>query len=176
MSGRIFTVAEIGHIKDMTKNFGFCDQTHNFIYTTLYGEKLGEELLPTEDWEDSEEKNNGMSCGDYCVMKVSEQLDLNGCCFVTVSNSSGEDRTFIHLFVLFSTGSEVYRIESYAQSKGPVYYTRIVGHCNYKTELAKLMNYEPGPNRILYWNELFSCNETCDTSFTMDMTILEAHK
>jgi uncharacterized protein YllA (UPF0747 family) len=77
-------------------------------------------------------------------------------------------------------GSSIYRIESYGSLGNPNkedkinYCTRMIENPTYKQDLAKLMNYEPGPDRISYWNQLFSCDETCDTDFAMDMSILKA--
>jgi hypothetical protein len=174
----MFTLQQISHLSEMTKDSGYCDQTYEKIYYFLHGKELGEDLLLLEEWEDwSGAKDNGLSYGDYCTQIISQQLEQFGHCFITIANSSGEDKTFIHLFVLFATESSVYRIDSYGSFGNPnkedqiIYKTKITEFLSYKQDLAKLMNHQPGSDRISYWNSLFSANETCDTSFEMDMII-----
>lgn len=175
-SEKMFTFSEICQFREETAKIGYCDETVDYLYNKLYGQQPWEELLVVEDWEDSREEN-GLSYAEYCTFIIAKQLKEWGCCFVSLANSSGEDKTFIHTFVLFATEDGIYRMESYGSFGNPNkadvinYCTRVIGDANYKENLEKLIVCEPGVERLGYWNELFSAGETCDTEFGLDIIL-----
>ena len=109
---------------------------------------------------------------------ISKILNNNGVSFINISNSSGEDKTFVHTFILFLTDkNEVVRLESYGNMDwdnkcgNVLYKTRIVEWNTYKEDLLKLFKINPGVERVQYWNGLFSAHETDDTNFEIDLIL-----
>lgn len=87
--------------------------------------------------------------------------------YVQFSNSSGEDNTFNHSFVMFSENGKVYRAECYVMWVSP----RVLEWPTYEDDISKLLSLEPGKDRISHWNYIFDSYENSDTEFQIDIIV-----
>lgn len=166
-----------------TRDIGYCDVLVDEIYKILFPNKTFEAVPLIEEY-------NGDFCDEYIhyVMdEINKELTINGVAFIDLSDSSGEDKSFTHRFILFNTSSGIVRLESYG--KGIIYeYTssglrKKSGYVLYKpriiewstcfNDLTTLLKLEHGKNRVNYWNGLFSAAEEYDTDEFIDVLLLK---
>jgi hypothetical protein len=168
----MFSLQNLYDIKETCRTIGYCDLTANFVYEYIYKSEIDIENVRVlkEEWEDLQDETH---YSDYVVGEIIKELSNNYFCLVQLSNSSGEDKTFIHIFSLFLIDGDVYRLESYGKKFYnfdsreieyiSLYCSRIVEWPTYIDDLTKIINHRPGKERLSYWNGLFSANEENDT-------------
>lgn len=153
------------------------------VYEELYKMKVSLEntLILRENWEDC--NPNNFEYSEYVVNTINNELIIAGFCLVQLANSSGEDKTLIHIFALFWLNGDIYRLESYGKTVYDLnsrqtqyislYCSRIVEWPTYKEDLIKLIDHEPGDAGVSYWNGLFSSNKILDSEFSyMDVELV----
>ncbi len=167
---------QIYDLKVKTDKIGYCDLTANKLFYILYNREYDtyNDVPILEEYDD----HDILTKNEYIINHIRNDLFINGISFITISNSTGEDKTFTHIFTLFLTDKgEIIRLESYGKYDytkrcgNSLYSTRLVEWNSYETDLLKLFSYKPGLERIAYFNGLFSGNETQDTLFDLDVTI-----
>ena len=170
----MFTISYLLELRNMAANLQYCNDTVKFLENIIYGDISSNEVYLNEDYEYTLFEG---SLGEYCVKRITQELENKNICIVELANSSGSDKTFIHTFILFKTIDSIFRLESYGSFGNREkedychYQTRLVEWSSYEKDLSKLMNYEPSKCRVEYWNGLFSANEKDDSDFNMDMII-----
>ena len=132
-------LTELFALKNKYSNETYCDSLALCLYREHYGTapSLDDERLLIEEYDDS---SLGVSYGEYAALEISRQLELTGRCMVTVSNSSGEDKTMAHVFTLYLIGDSVFRLDSYGTDR----YEQRTG------KIVKVTNSLYGP-RIVEW-------------------------
>lgn len=175
-------IYELYSLRDKIRNIGFCDLTAEQIYREIYNEEIdwSNTKILFEDWEDQNVKN--IPYDEYVIEEISKELENLGFCIIQISNSNGEDKTLIHIFSLFLVGDDIYRIESYGKTtyneftnkieKYSLYCSKIVEWPTYKKDLRRLITIVSGPERIAYWNGLFSSDEVVDTDQQIEFEII----
>lgn len=168
------------------QNVEYCNVLVNEVYKIIHPTETQNEYILSEEYEPYAGQNSNKPYYKYVIDKIYDDLENYGVAFVILSNSSGEDKTFIHLFVLFNTMDGIVRFESYGQSElyeiengrvvvkpGYVLYcARIVEWPTFEQDMESLLTINPGVERVNYWNGIFSAHETIDTSFPMDVVLL----
>ena len=183
---RTYSLLEIINLRDSVTNIrdiGCCDVLVDEIYKVLFPNKTFEEVLLIEEY-------NG-DFGDeyirYVMDAINNELITNGVAFIELANSSGEDKTIFHRFILFNTSSGIVRLESYSRqiiyeyiSSGAIkkrgytlYEPRIVEWPTCFNDLTILLKLKHGKERISYWNGLFSSIEEHDTNEFIDVVLLK---
>jgi hypothetical protein len=184
MQPRTFDLFEIKNIRDeviQLCDVEYCDVLVDKIYNMLYPKRTMEEYPLIEEYD--EEFDNYTH---YVINKINEELIVNGLAFIELANSSGEDKTIIHRFILFNTISGVIRLDSYGKQyiyefvsnkviRKPgyaLYKGRIVEWPSWKDDISMLLTMEPGDCRLCYWNGIFSAKEDTDTDEKIDVVLL----
>ena len=184
-------LAELFALKNQYSHETYCDSLALCLYREHYGTapSLDDERLLVEEYDNSPD----VSYGEYAASEISKQLEISGRCMVTVSNSSGEDKTMAHVFTLYLIGGSIFRLDSYGtdtyqqigssdsdskkeESKivkitNLLYGPRIVEWPTMEYDIARLLSMASGAQRVAYWNGLFSARETSDTNFDMDIIL-----
>jgi hypothetical protein len=185
MQQRTFDLFEIIKIRDKTIqlcDIEYCNILVNEVYKLFYPDRIIEEVPLIEEYDDK--FNNDYI--HYVIRKINQELTTNGISFIELANSSGEDKTIIHQFILFNTISGVIRLESYGKDttyylldgiakREPgyvLYKSRIIEWPTWKQDLSMLLSLEPGNCRLCYWNGLFSSKEDNDTNEHIDVVLL----
>jgi hypothetical protein len=163
-------------------NIEYCNVLTDTVYNIIHPNLPMNKHILIEDYED---ENIETPYHTYVINRIYEELDKYGVTFISLMNSSGEDKTFAHLFVLFKTMDGIIRFESYGQSElyeiendrvvvkpGYVLYCgRLITWSNFEQDIEQLLIIDPGIQRLDYWNNIFSSNEMVDTSFPIDIVI-----
>ncbi len=119
------------------------------------------------------------------ILRINEELHEKGVAFLQLANSTGEDKTYIHEFVMFNTTVGIVRVESYAKEEVFVtvdkiskrergydlYCGRIVEWPTWQIDITNLLTVKPGNIRLKFWNELFTSNEYLDTNNLIDVVM-----
>ena len=135
-------------------NCEYCDQLTEELFELIY-HKQPEEYLCIEEWEDVLEEREAIKTPyiNFLLSEINNDLQKNGVCFIQLANSTGEDKTFIHIFALFLTiDREVIRMEAYGRQRPLLlnYETRLVEWPTYQIDLEKLLSYSLD-RRLLEW-------------------------
>ncbi|CAH6419570.1 Hypothetical protein POVR2_LOCUS75 [uncultured virus] len=173
---------ELLELRDKYREEKYCELLGESLYREHYGEAHSHEddRLLAEEYEDGP---RSVSYASYVASEVMKLLVANSRCMVTLSNSSGEDKTMVHVFTLYLVDSSIYRLESYgthaydivgdriARVDMSLYEPRIVEWPTMQYDLTKLVSMRAGSDRVAYWNGLFSSRELEDTEFEMDVIL-----
>lgn len=152
----------------------YCNVLSSEIFSLIYpGETKHEHLLTEYD--------------EAPLLVLEQELKKSGVAFVELANSSGQEKTFIHEFVLFVTEEGVYRVESYGLDEvlkwneetrkvdvlpGYVLYKgKITLWNDWRQNLQQLTRCKSGPDRLRVWNDIFSAQETQDQNEAMEMVL-----
>lgn len=177
-----YTLHEVTSMRDKAiqlPDTGYCNVLVSEIYKLINGYEIIQEIPLIEECE--------TDYPTYVINRIQFELTNHGVCFVEIGNSSGNDKTVTHQFILFNTMFGVIRLESYGKEiiyevkkqkttkhMGYILYKgRIVHWPMWKTHLKTLLTIRPGKDRISYWNELFSSKETTDTREFIDIILLK---
>lgn len=181
----MYTLAEVIALKDkiaLDPSIQYCNDLVTAVYKTIYDRdnSCDDERLLQEEWE---EIKSSQSYHEYVIAEIEKELVSKNIAFLCLANSTGEDKTFIHEFVLFNTDKGVIRMDSYGQSSvfiegvkhegGILYQNMIVDWNHWKTDLKLLLTYPPGKTRLQIWNNAFTAKEIADTDFNIDVVLYQ---
>ena len=173
----MYTLAQITAYRDIAvkKEYTeYCNVLSSEIFSLVYsGETKHEHLLA--------------ECEEVPLLVLEKELKKSGIAFVELANSSGQEKTFIHEFVLFATEEGVYRIESYGLGEllkwneemrkvdvlpdYVLYKGKITLWNDWQQDLQQLIQCKPGTDRLRIWNKIFSAHETQDQNEEMEMVL-----
>lgn len=169
-------------LRDQFATTGYCNVLTEEVHQFITGTTASEERFLREDWTDS----NQCTYSTYCIDTIATEHRQHSVAFIELANSSGEEKTFVHTFVLFRTEQGVLRLEAYGKEftiefeedrpvrrAGPMLYSsRVVPWPDWPAELAALIRAEPGTERLALWNRLFSAEETADTDYPLEIALI----
>jgi hypothetical protein len=155
-------------------NTEYCNILSDVVFNIINGQNsIKEEYLLREEWD------NTKSYHEYVIEAIQRELTTKYIAFISLSNSSGDDKTFIHEFIMFKTNNGIIRMESYGKDfiytegkkcKGyNLYHAKLVQWNDWEIDLKQLLTISPGEKRIKLWNKIFSSIETIDTEFYIDV-------
>ena len=172
------SIEDLYNLRDELRDVGFCNLT-----TQLINDKLNNSVVDIFLIEEYETSGSLSSYLEYTINKIDEFLQKYGYITMAIRNSSGDDATLAHVFALFLIAGDCYRMESYGKTTlvitrkkvietcSSLYKTRIVEWNTYDTDIIKLFKMPSGPDRLSYWNGLFSSNEQHDIEGDLDITL-----
>lgn len=181
----MYTLGEIVELRAKIwrlSDVDYCNVLADEVYQIVRPNQTKNERLLKEEWEDSPQNE---FYPEYVTKEIEAELKTKGTAFAQLANSTGEDKTFVHEFVLFSTPDGVVRLESYGKDEilryenGKVnaypgyslYCARILEWPTWQTDLLTLLESPPGTKRLAYWNGLFSAVEEADTKEDIDVIL-----
>jgi len=165
-------------LRSKVREIGYCDELVENVFEKIHGAE--QDPIPlTEEYEDSDQEQ---SLTEYIIEEIEYDLKQYSVCFIRLTNSTGQDKTFIHEFCLFHVEDDIVRLDSYGQSsvieerrKLPgyvLYCARLTEWPTWKDDLKSLFTMEGGKVRLAHWNGLFSARETLDTNYEIDVELL----
>jgi len=122
---------------------------------------------------------------------IRQELLSSSVVFVQLANSSGEEKTFIHEFVLFLSEDGIYRIDSYGKDETLTWNKDIQkvevsdGYCLYKGSITLWDDWEEDLRELItspahggrfsprleLWNRIFSSVERYDLNEGIDIVV-----
>jgi hypothetical protein len=183
----MYTLEDVIDIRDKIiklPDTDYCNVLSDRVWEFINKNQMKYEGLIQEDWE---EYAPNKQYQEYAIERIQRELNEKGIAFVQLANSTGHGKTFIHEFVLFNTNTGPVRLESYGQDEiyevvegkakrlpGYVLYCgRILEWPNWENDITTLLTISPGPERLNFWNGLFSANEKNDTDQQIDIIIFQ---